>query len=105
MKKLSKTYKKLGIAFDYPIEIKDENGNVTYFEDSDGDWYRSEYDDNSNETYYESSNGYWYRSEYDANSKQTYYEGSSVTKRGTPRSSCNGKIIEVDGKKYKLMEL
>jgi hypothetical protein len=36
MKKLSETYKELGIAFTFPIEIKDANGNETYYEDSDG---------------------------------------------------------------------
>jgi hypothetical protein len=85
MKKLSKTYKKLGIAFTFPIEIKDSNGNLTYHEDSDGFWSKSEYDTNGRETYFENSNG---------------------EKRGTPSSqSCAGKIVEVDGKKYKLMEL
>ena len=64
MKKLSDTYKELGIAFTFPIEIKDANGN------------------------------------------QTYYENSNGKKVGTPRSqSCAGKVIEVDGKKYKLTEL
>ncbi len=84
MKKVSETYKELGIAFTLPIKIKDENGNVAYFE----------------------NNGYWYRSEYDANGNGTYFEDSNGTKRGTPNSaSCAGKIIEVDGKKYKLTEL
>ena len=36
MKKLSETYKELGIAFTFPIEINDSNGNETYFEDSSG---------------------------------------------------------------------
>jgi|21_taG_2_1085346.scaffolds.fasta_scaffold53387_2 hypothetical protein len=37
MKKLSETYKELGIiAFSFPIEIKDADGNVTYFADSNG---------------------------------------------------------------------
>jgi hypothetical protein len=36
----------------------------------------------------------------------TYYENSMGEKKGTPRGqSCAGKVIEVDGKKYKLMEL
>lgn len=84
MKKLSETYKELGIAFNFPIVIWDTYGNKTYYEDDDF-WYRREYDSNGNETYYENSNG---------------------MKKGTPRSqSCDGKVIEVDGKKYKLMEL
>ena len=36
MKKLSETYKELGIAFTFPIDIKDANGNRTYYEDSNG---------------------------------------------------------------------
>ncbi len=80
MKKLSETYRELGIAFTFPIAIEDKNGNETYYEDSSGFWYRCEFDKKGNETYFEDSDG---------------------TKRG----SCDGKVIEVDGKKYKLMEL
>jgi hypothetical protein len=89
MKKLSDTYKKLGIAFTFPIEIKDENGNETYFEDSDGNWYRQEYDENNNESYYENSDGHWSRWEYDEKDNLTYYEGGDGTKKG----SCDGKVI------------
>jgi YD repeat-containing protein len=128
MRKLSDTLKELGVVFSFPIKIMDANGNVTYSEESDGDWCKvdydangnrtyfedrdgfwekSEYDANCNETYFEDSNGYWWRSEYDANGNQTYSEDSDGVKKGTPRSSksCNGKVIEVDGKKYKLTEL
>ena len=105
MKKLSATYKELGIAFTFPIDIEDEKGNRTYYEDSNGFWTRREYDEDGNETYYETSGGYWSRSEYDKNGKETYYEDSDGDKRGTKRGSCDGKVIEVDGKKYKLMEL
>jgi len=127
MKKLSKTYKKLGIDFSFPIEIRDANGKLTYYEDSEGFrrkydyddngnetyyensygvWYKNEYDGNGNETYFENSNGYWRKSEYDDNGNGTYYEDSYGGKKGTPRSqSCDGKVIEVDGKKYKLTAL
>ena len=105
MKKLSETYKELGIAFTFPIEIEDKNGNQTYYENSDGSWYRYEYDENGKETYYETSKGYWERFEYDKNGKETYCENSDGYKEGTKRGSCDGKVIEVDGKKYKLTEL
>ena len=126
MKKLSATYKKLGIAFTFPIKITNEKGIRTYYEDSNGFWLRCEYDENGNDayyetsngywwryeydekgkvTYYEDSNGYWYRCEYDKNGNETYYEDSGGLKSGTKRGSCDGKVIEVDGKKYKLMEL
>ena len=65
MKPLSKTYKELGIAFGFPIEIKNALGD------------------------------------------HTYYENSSGVQRGTPKSSktCEGKVVEVDGIKYKLKAL
>ena len=127
MKKLSDTYKELGIAFTFPIDIKDANGsetyyeagdgycwkreynsdgNETYYEDSNGLWWKYEYDVNGNETYYESSHGFWSKYEYDSDGNETYCEDSAGYKKGTPRSqSCAGKVIEVDGKKYKLTEL
>jgi len=126
MKKLSETYKELGIAFTFPIEVKDENGNQTYYENSHSRWYRREYDKNGyetyhefsdglwsryeydedgNQTYHEDSNGLWYRYEYDEDGKQTYFEANDGYKKGTKRSSCDGKVIEIDGKKHKLTEL
>jgi hypothetical protein len=73
MKKLSETYIELGIAFAFPIEIRNEDGNPTYCEDSDDYWERYEYDEKGNRTYYETSTGY---------------------KIGTKRSSCSVKVIE-----------
>ena len=105
MKKLSETYKELGIAFTFPIEITNEKGNLTYYEDSDGYWNRYEYNENGQVTYYERSNGFWLRCEYDEKDNETYSENSNGYKRGTKRGSCSGKVIEVDGKKYKLTEL
>ena len=32
MKPLSETYKELGIAFSFPIEIRNAKGNLTYYE-------------------------------------------------------------------------
>ena len=83
MKPLSETYKELGIAFTFPIVVKDANGNVTYNENSDD---------------------YWHKCEYDARGYETYFENINGVKRGTPRSAktCEGKVVEVDGKKYKL---
>jgi len=106
MKKLSDTYKELGIDFTFPIEIKDANGNDTYYEESDGLWIRWEYDERGNQTYCECSDDYWSKCEYDSDGYVTYREDKSGYKKGTPRGqSCAGKVIEVDGKKYKLTEL
>ena len=123
MKKLSETYKELGIAFSFPIEIKDSKGNQTYHEesygywdkreyDSDGNktyfenshryWHKREYDSNGKVTYFEQSNGHWYKCEYDSKGNETYCEDSYGNKRGTKRSSYEGKVIEIDGIKYEL---
>jgi hypothetical protein len=84
----------------------DSNGNEIYHEDSDEWWYKNEYDSNGNKTYFENSNGYWSKSEYDSNGNQTYYENSlGVIIDNRPTPSCNGKIVEIDGKKYELKEV
>ena len=83
----------------------DSKGNVTYFEDSTGIWSKSEYDSKGNVTYYENSDGFWAKSEYDSKGKETYFENSNGVIRGSKKSSCNGKVVEIDGKKYKLKEL
>ena len=110
MKKLSETYKELGIEFTFPILIKDSNGYATYYENSDEFWYKREYDSNGNVTYYEDSYKSWQKWERDASGNETYYEDSNGKKRGTPRSAkstktCEGKVVEVDGIKYKLKTL
>ena len=107
MKKLSETYKELGIAFSFPIEIKDAKGNETYWEGRGGYWYRWEYDAKGNRTYFEDWEDYWNRCEYDAKGNETYCENSEGLKRGTPKSAktCEGKVVEVDGIKYKLKAL
>ena len=107
MKKLSEIYKKLGIAFTFPIEINDSNGRKTYYEASDDYWERYEYDANGNPTYSEDSNDVWERWERDADGNMTYYEDSDGVQEGTPRSAktCEGKVVEVDGIKYKLKAL
>jgi hypothetical protein len=107
MKPLSETYKELGIAFVFPIEINDANGKLTYYEGSKGYWQRYERDANGNDTYSEDRDGLWYKREFDANGNETYYEDSDGCERGIPRSAktCEGKVVEVDGIKYKLTAL
>ena len=63
----------------YPedISICDSKGNEIYFEDSDGDWNKSEYDSQGNEIYFEDSYGYWYKSEYDSQGNELYFENAS----------------------------
>ena len=83
----------------------DSNGNEIYFEDSDGYWIKRDYDSNGNETYCEDSYGYWIKYDYDDNGNQIYYENSDGKIIGNrPKGSCNGKVVEIDGKRYQLKE-
>ena len=88
------------------LYLYDSNGNKIYYETSDGFWSKYDYDDNNNRIYLESSDGYWYKREYNDNGKVIYFENSNgdiVDKR--PKSSCNGKVVEIEGKRYQLNEL
>ena len=97
MKKLSEIYKELGIAFTFPIEIEDTNGNETYYENSGDYWRKYEYDANGRRTYFEDSDGFWSRSERDANGDETYYENRYGSKQGTPKSVEDLVTLDVDG--------
>ena len=77
---LKHDFKSKGSLFLY-----DSNNNLIYFEYSDESWKKIEYDSNGNRIYYEDSNG------------------TIIDNR--PKESCNGKVVEIDGKKYKLTEL
>ena len=64
------------------------------------------YDSNNNLIYYEDSSGLWCKREFDSNGNKIYYEDSDgyiIDNR--PKGSCNGKVVEIDGKKYKLSEV
>ena len=107
MKKLSETLTELGVAFSFPIEIKDSNGNETYYEHSYG-WRKTEYNAKGRPTYFEDNYGNWCKKEYDdASGQRTYFENNYGYKQGTPRSAktCEGKVIEMDGIKYRLKAL
>ena len=88
------------------LSLYNNNGNRIYIEWSDGTWCKREYDSNGNEIYYESSEGYWFKYGYDNNGNRIYYENSDgkiIDNR--PKKSCDGKVVEIDGKKYKLSEV
>ena len=89
---------------DFPLIIKDKNGKEIYHEDSEGWWCRREYNKKSNEIYHETSTGYWCKREYDKNGNEKYYENSAGLIIDN-RSTCDGKIVEIEGKKYKLKEI
>lgn len=91
---------------EFPFQIRDINGNLIYFETFDGLWSKKEYNSNGKEIYYENSEGYWKKREYDSNGNQIYFEDSNgkvIDNR--PKPSCEGKVVEIDGKKYQLKEV
>ena len=59
----------------FPFTIKDDEGNLIYWENSTGFWEKREYDD-GNEIRYENSNGYWVKREY-ADGNEIRYENSN----------------------------
>jgi len=112
---------------DFPFIIKNTAGNVIYYEDSKGYWFKnkhdkngnriccedsdgcyvkSKYDENNNMIYYEDTDDVWVKREYDKNGNEIYYEDSDGRIiNNKPKNSCNNKIVEIDGKKYKLKEI
>jgi hypothetical protein len=88
------------------LYLYDSNGNKIYFERSNGYWIKRDYDNNGNLTYSESSDGYWFKREFDSNGNCIYYEdskGNIIDNRS--KTSCDGKVVEIDGKQYKLTEI
>ncbi|MDB4343547.1 hypothetical protein OAA15_00840, partial [bacterium] len=84
----------------------DSNGKEIYFENSNGYWSKRNYDSGGREIYYEHSDGHWEKTEYDSNGKEIYYadsNGEIIDDR--PKISCEGKVVEIDGKKYQLKEV
>jgi len=51
------------LDIEYPIRLRDKDGNEVYYERSDGCWSRSKYED-GREVLYEDSSGFWYKREY-----------------------------------------
>ena len=78
----------------FPFEIKDDNGNVIYWETSDGFWSKREFDEKGNLIYYEEFDGYWLKQEFDEKSNQIYYEDSKGEVIDN-RPKCENKVVEV----------
>ena len=89
------------------LHLYDSNGNCIYYENSDGYWCKHDYDSNGNRIYHEWSDGTWYKKEFDSNGNEIYYENSygKIIDNGPKKETCNGKVLEIDGKKYKLTEV
>jgi hypothetical protein len=80
------------LDIEYPIELKDKDGNSVYWETSNGDWEKREFT-NGKRTYFEDSNRYWAKYEY-TNGNCTYWENSNGTKSGTPKSNKKQAILD-----------
>ena len=83
----------------------DSENNLIYVEDSDGDWEKWKYDSKGNEIYYENSNGFWTKREYDSKGNQIYFEGSNGRITDNRPKPCEGKVVEIDGQKFKLVKV
>jgi ribosomal protein L14 len=82
----------------------DSKGEEIYSEDSDGYWLKRECDSEGNEIYFEDSNGFWIKREYDSKGNEIYFEtstGEIIDKRPKPWKD---KIVEIEGVKYKLVK-
>ena len=108
------------------LKIRNKNGKLIYWEDSDGFWSKYEYDSKGNEIYWENSNGFWAKREYDSRGKLIYYKNSNgdwikreynsdgneiywedsdgVIIDIRPKS-CEGEEIVIEGVKYKLTKV
>jgi hydroxymethylpyrimidine pyrophosphatase-like HAD family hydrolase len=65
----------LGVK-DFPLEIRDGNGNLIYKEDEYVFWQKWERNKNGKLIYYENSNPFWVKWEYDEQGHEIYYEDS-----------------------------
>jgi len=85
--------------------IRDKNGNLIYREFSNGVWGKYERNSQGRLIYYEGSNGYWEKREWDSQGKEIYYEDSDGVIKDNRPKSCEGKIVEFDGEKFKLVKV
>ena len=87
------------------LQIRDKNGNLIYREFSNGIWGKYERNSQGRLIYYEGSNGYWEKREWDSQGKEIYYEDSDGVIKDNRPKSCEGKIVEIDGEKFKLVKV
>ena len=87
------------------LVIKDKNGKEIYYENSDGTWTKYEYDSQGKRIYREGSSGFWEKWEWDSKRKLIYWENSVGTIIDNRPKPCEGKIVEIDGEKFKLVKV
>ena len=62
-------------------------------------------DKNGKRIYLELSFGYWSKREYDSQGKCIYFEDSDGEIEDNRPKSCEGKIVEFEGEKFKLVKV
>ena len=82
----------------------DSRGNVIYVETSGGTWAKREYDSQGRQNYIEDSDGTWRKWELDSEGKVIYYENSYGEIIDYRPKSCENKVVEIDGVKFKLVK-
>ena len=87
------------------LVIRDKNGNQIYREYSNGDWGKHEWDSQGNQIYFENSDGFWAKYEYDSGGNQIYFENSDGLIKDNRPKTCEGKIVEFGGEKFKLVKV
>jgi hypothetical protein len=87
------------------FEIKDTNGKLIYYEDSNGFWIKREWNSKGNVIYCENSNGFWGKKEWDFQGNKIYFENSDGTIIDKQPNPCENKVVEIEGVKYKLTKL
>jgi len=85
--------------------IRDKNGRTIYDEDSNGVWVKYERNSQGKVIYYEDSNRDWVKYERNSQGKVIYYEDSDGVIKDNRPKSCEGKIVEFDGEKFKLVKV
>jgi hypothetical protein len=85
------------------LEIKDKNGKLIYWENSNEVWVKYEYDSQGKVIYFGTSRGYWRKSEYDSQGNQIYFEDSDGLIKDKRPKSCEGKIVEFEGLGFFIM--
>lgn len=61
---------------------RDDNGNLIYFENANGWWWRKEFDDRGNCTYHGDASGWWVRHVYNEHNDRVGYENYLGIKQG-----------------------
>jgi len=94
----------LGVT-QFPFEIRN-GGNLIYKEWEDGFWTRMEYNSQGKLIFFEDSTDFWSKFKYNSEGREIFYENSKgeiIDNRPQPKAE--PMTIEIDGKKYKLIEI